>query len=100
MPPRVIEARMGTEIGVEIARTNSEGSAGRDLYPLFYGVARACGPAYESLVAGYLIHPEDPEVSALAVQVLTGHWRVGAKYRKQMDRGLCPQRDIGVWWTG
>ncbi|MCS0605308.1 hypothetical protein NX794_29475 [Streptomyces sp. LP11] len=68
----------------EIAQTLSEGRAGRDLYRLLYAVARAGGPAYESLVAGYLIHPEDPEVSALAVQVLTGHWRVGAKYRKQI----------------
>ncbi|MFD5759870.1 hypothetical protein ACFWAN_30810 [Streptomyces mirabilis] len=68
----------------EIARTISEGRAGRDLYRLLYAVARAGGPAYESLVAGYLIHPEDPEVSALAAQVLTGHWRVGAKYRKQI----------------
>lgn len=68
----------------EIARTISAGLAGRDLYRLLYAVARAGGPAYESLVAGYLVHPEDPEVSALAVQVLTGHWRVGAKYRKQI----------------
>lgn len=66
----------------EIARTISEGRAGRDLYRLLYAVARAGGPAYESLVASYLIYPEDPEVSALAVQVLTGHWRVGAKYSK------------------
>nr|BBJ56317.1 hypothetical protein SAVMC3_89460 [Streptomyces avermitilis] len=44
----------------EIARTISEGRAGRDLYRLLYAVARAGGPAYESLVADYLIHPEDP----------------------------------------
>ncbi|MEV6474114.1 MULTISPECIES: hypothetical protein [Streptomyces] len=68
----------------EIVRTISEGRAGRDLYWLLYAVARAGGPAYESLVAGYLIHPQDPAVSALAVQVLTGHWRVGANYRKQI----------------
>ncbi|MFK0153274.1 hypothetical protein ACIQVK_14550 [Streptomyces sp. NPDC090493] len=68
----------------EIARTISAGRAGRDLYRLLYAVARAGGPAYESLVASYLIHPEDPVVSALAVQVLTGHWRVGGKYRKEI----------------
>ncbi|MFI5800056.1 hypothetical protein [Streptomyces sp. NPDC051677] len=68
----------------EIAQIISEGRAGRDLYQLLYAVARAGGPAYESLVAEYLVHPEDPEVAALAVQVLTGHWRVGAKYRKHI----------------
>ncbi|MER6617848.1 hypothetical protein [Streptomyces xantholiticus] len=67
-----------------IAQTISEGRAGRDLYRLLYAVARAGGPEYESLVAGYLIHAEDPEVSALAVQVLTAHWRVGAKYQAQI----------------
>ncbi|MEU2420156.1 hypothetical protein ABZ619_03685 [Streptomyces sp. NPDC007851] len=69
----------------EIARSISEGRTGRDLYRFLYAVARAGGPAYESLVAGCLIHPEDPEVSALAVQVLTGHWRMGAKYRVPRD---------------
>ncbi|MFD6325789.1 hypothetical protein ACFWOL_23610 [Streptomyces sp. NPDC058442] len=68
----------------EIARTISEGRAGPDLYWLLYAVARAGGPAYEPLIATYLIHPEDPEVSGLAVQVLTGHWRMGAKYSKQI----------------
>ncbi|AWW43014.1 hypothetical protein [Streptomyces cadmiisoli] len=68
----------------EIARTISEGRAGPDIYRLLYAVARAGGPAYESVIADYLIHPEAPEVSALAVQVLTGHWRVGAKYGKQI----------------
>ncbi|MFF1913513.1 hypothetical protein ACFVYE_18160 [Streptomyces sp. NPDC058239] len=67
-----------------IARTITEGRAGRDLHSLLYAVARAGGPAYESLVASYLIYPEDPEVSALAVQTLAGHWRVGAKYSKQI----------------
>ncbi|MFF1680311.1 hypothetical protein [Streptomyces sp. NPDC058256] len=74
----------------EIARTISAGRAGGDLYPLLYAVARAGGPPYESLVADYLIHPEDLEVSALAVQVLTGHWRMGAKYRKQILELLAP----------
>ncbi|MEU1186919.1 hypothetical protein [Streptomyces sp. NPDC005859] len=32
----------------EIARTISEGWAGRDLYRLLYAAARAGGPAYES----------------------------------------------------
>ncbi|MFF1446247.1 hypothetical protein [Streptomyces sp. NPDC058295] len=68
----------------EIAQAMSEGRAGRDLYRPLYAVARAGGPAYEPLVASYLIYPEDPEVSALAVQVLTGHWRVGAAYREQI----------------
>ncbi|MCT7351203.1 hypothetical protein N4P33_03335 [Streptomyces sp. 15-116A] len=75
IPPREV---------VELARTISEGRAGRDLYHLLYAVARAGGPAYEPLIANYLIYPEDPDVSALAVQVLTGHWRVGAKYREQI----------------
>lgn len=75
IPPREVE---------EIARAVSEGRAGRDLFQPLYTAARAGGPAYESLVAGHLIHPEDPEVSALAVQVLTGHWRVGSKYREQI----------------
>ncbi|MEU9245478.1 hypothetical protein [Streptomyces sp. NPDC048385] len=79
----------------EIARTISEGRAGQDLYRLLYVVARAGGPAYESLVAGYLVHPEDPEVSALVVQVLTGHWRVGAKYRTQIIELLgSPEWDL------
>ncbi|MFJ4695557.1 hypothetical protein [Streptomyces sp. NPDC088766] len=68
----------------EIAQTVSEGRAGQDLYQLLYAVARAGGPVYEPLVAKYLIHPDDAEVSALAVQVLTGHWRVGATYRGQI----------------
>ncbi|MFI2511304.1 hypothetical protein [Streptomyces sp. NPDC018972] len=79
----------------EIAQAVSEGRVGQDLYQFLYAVARAGGPAYESLVAKYLIHPEDPEVSALAVQVLTGHWRVGAKYRKQILELLgSPDRDM------
>ncbi|MFF2999452.1 hypothetical protein ACFVTC_33630 [Streptomyces sp. NPDC057950] len=68
----------------EIALAMSEGRAGRNLYRPLYAVARAGGPAYESLVADYVIHPEDPEVSALAVHVLTGQWGVGAKYREQI----------------
>ncbi|KPI22811.1 hypothetical protein ACGFZJ_42090 [Streptomyces sp. NPDC048253] len=68
----------------EIVQAISEGRAGRDLYRPLYAVARAGGPAYESLVAGYVIYPEDPELSALAVHVLTGQWGVGAKYRKQI----------------
>ncbi|MFF1967084.1 hypothetical protein ACFVW5_26345 [Streptomyces sp. NPDC058232] len=68
----------------QIAQAVTECPAGRDLYPRLYAVARAGGPAYEPLIATYLIYPEDPMVSALAVQVLTGHWRVGAKYRKQI----------------
>ncbi|WP_416980829.1 hypothetical protein [Streptomyces sp. T028] len=75
IPPREV---------AEIAQAVSEGRAGRDLYRMLYAVARAGGPAYEPLVAGYLIHPEEPEVSALAVQVLTAHWRVGAKYREEI----------------
>ncbi|MFJ8489004.1 hypothetical protein ACIRBZ_11645 [Streptomyces sp. NPDC094038] len=79
----------------DIARTISDGRAGRDLYRLLYAVARAGGPVYESLVAGYLIHPEVPEVSALAVQVLTGHWRVGANYRKEIIELLgSPEWDL------
>lgn len=69
---------------MEIAQAMSEGRAGRDLYRPLYAVARVGGPAYEPLIASYLIHPEDPEVSAFAVQVLTAHWRVGAKYREQI----------------
>lgn len=68
----------------EIAQAVSEDRAGRNLYRLLYAVSRAGGPIYEPLIAGYLIHPEEPEVSALAVQVLTGHWRVGTKYREQI----------------
>ncbi|MGW0992081.1 hypothetical protein ACWD5V_01950 [Streptomyces sp. NPDC002523] len=68
----------------QIAQAVTECGAGRELYERLYAVARAGGPAYESLIAKYLIHPEDPEVSALAVQVLTVHWRVGAKYREQI----------------
>ncbi|MFB7248921.1 hypothetical protein CW362_31535 [Streptomyces populi] len=68
----------------EITQVISQGAAGHDLYRLLYAVARAGGPAYENLVAGYLIYPQNPEVSALAVQVLTGHWRVGAKYQRQI----------------
>lgn len=68
----------------QIAQAVTECPAGRDLYPRLYAVARAGGPAYEPLIATYLIYPEDPMVSALAVQVLTAHWRVGAKYRKQI----------------
>jgi hypothetical protein len=75
VPPREVE---------EIAEAVSEGRAGVDLYRFLYAVARVGGPVYEPLVARYLIHPEDPEVSALAVQVLTGHWRVGAAYREQV----------------
>ncbi|MFJ7944698.1 hypothetical protein ACIQ6K_13780 [Streptomyces sp. NPDC096354] len=68
----------------QIAQAVTEGRASRELYPRLYAVARAGGPAYEPLIATYLIYPEDPMVSALAVQVLTGHWGVGAKYRKQI----------------
>ncbi|WP_157977595.1 hypothetical protein, partial [Streptomyces triticisoli] len=68
----------------QIAQAVTECRAGPDLYWRLYAVARAGGPAYEPLIATYLIHPEDPEVSALAVQVLTAHWRVGAKYREQI----------------
>ncbi|WP_406353191.1 hypothetical protein OHB56_12230 [Streptomyces sp. NBC_01635] len=68
----------------QIAQAVPECRAGRELYQRLYAVARAGGPAYEPLIATYLIHPEDPEVSALAVQVLTGHWRVGMKYREQI----------------
>lgn len=75
IPPREVE---------EIARAVSEGRAGQDHYQLLYTVARAGGLAYEPLVARHLIHSEDPEVSALAVQVLTGHWRVGSKYGEQI----------------
>ncbi len=42
--------------------------------------SRAGGPAYESLISDCLIHPEDPENSTLAVQVLTGHRRMGARH--------------------
>jgi hypothetical protein len=66
---------------VAVSLNVSEGPAGRALYRLLYDVARAGGPAYESLIARYLIQPEPPEVSALAVQVLTGNGRVGAKYQ-------------------
>ncbi|MEV0696218.1 hypothetical protein [Streptomyces sp. NPDC050388] len=68
----------------QIAQAVTKYRAGRDLYQRLYAVARAGGPAYEPLIATYLIYPEDPEVSGLAVQVLTGHWRVGAKYSKQI----------------
>ncbi|WP_073951243.1 hypothetical protein [Streptomyces kebangsaanensis] len=68
----------------QIAQAVTEYRAGRDLYWRLYAVARAGGPAYEPLIATYLIHPEDPEVSALAVQVLTAHWRAGMKYREQI----------------
>ncbi|MFF3940382.1 hypothetical protein [Streptomyces phaeofaciens] len=68
----------------EIAKAMSEGQAGRNLYRPLYAVARAGGPSYESLVADYVIYPEDPEVSALAVHVLARQWGVGAKYRKQI----------------
>ncbi|MDT0484529.1 hypothetical protein [Streptomyces doebereineriae] len=75
IPPREV---------AEIAQAVSEGRAGQSLYRMLYAVVRAGGPAYEPLVANYLVHPEDPEVSALAIQVLSGHWRVGAKYREQI----------------
>ncbi|MFE7331969.1 hypothetical protein ACFU8W_45255 [Streptomyces sp. NPDC057565] len=68
----------------QIAQAVTECRAGRELYQRLYAVARAGGPAYEPLIAMYLIYPEDPEVSAPAVQVLTAHWRVGAKYSKQI----------------
>lgn len=68
----------------QIAQAVPECRAGRELYRRLYAVARAGGSAYEPLIATYLIYPEDPEVSALAVQVLTAHWRVGMKYREQI----------------
>ncbi|MFB6783264.1 hypothetical protein ACFCX0_39530 [Streptomyces sp. NPDC056352] len=68
----------------QIAQVVTEGRADRELYPWLYAVARAGGPAYEPLIATYLIYPEDPEVSALVVQVLTAHWRMGVKYREQI----------------
>lgn len=68
----------------QIAQAVTECRADRELYQRLYTVVRVGGPAYEPLIATYLIYPEDPEVSALAVQVLTAHWRVGAKYRKQI----------------
>ncbi|MGW6796641.1 hypothetical protein [Streptomyces chartreusis] len=82
--PRAKDGKILPQEIKEIAQTITDGKAGHDLYRLLYAVARAGGPAYEPLVAKYLIHPSDPEVSALAVQVLTGHWRVGAKYRKEL----------------
>lgn len=81
----------------QIAQAVTECRAGRELYQRLYAVARAGGPAYEPLIAAYLIYPEDPEVSALAVQVLTAHWRVGAKYRKQILELL--GSPSGTWMT-
>jgi hypothetical protein len=86
IPPREVK---------QIAQAVTEGRPGRELYQRLYAVARAGGPAYEPLIATYLIYPEDPEVSALAVQVLTAHWRVGAKYRKQIIELLgSPEWDL------
>lgn len=82
----------------EIARTISEGRAGRDLYSLLY----AGGPAYESLVAGHTESMRPPE------GVTRSEWSQGllrvARDRLHTqplpDRGLCAQREIGVGWTG
>ncbi|MCX4430328.1 hypothetical protein OG834_04725 [Streptomyces mirabilis] len=81
----------------QIAQAVTECQAGRELYQRLYAVARAGGPAYEPLIATYLIYPQDPAVSALAVQVLTAHWRVGAKYTKQILELLGPPS--GTWMT-
>ncbi|MFF3312813.1 hypothetical protein [Streptomyces sp. NPDC002952] len=78
----------------QIAQTVTECRSGRELYQRLYAVARAGGPEYEPLIAAHLIYPEDPEVSALAVQVLTAHWKVGMKYRRQILELLgSPERD-------
>ncbi|MGJ3559299.1 hypothetical protein ACR6C2_13325 [Streptomyces sp. INA 01156] len=77
----------------EIARAISEGRPG----PLLAVVRGGpCGrPGIRAADRHLSDPPRGPEVSGLAVQVLTGHWRMGAKYSQQiLDLLGSPEWDL------
>jgi hypothetical protein len=67
----------------EIVRTISSGE-GEDLYTLIQVLGRAGSPKYRKIVEPYLHDVGDPQLSALAVQVLCGTWELAAEYRSEL----------------
>ncbi len=62
-------------------------------YTLLYIIGRSYAKSYRKLVESYLEYPEDPELSALALQILCGFWGDTPHYLDQVLRFI-----YGVDW--
>lgn len=58
------------------------------LYRQVYILGRSFARRYENLIADYLVYPDEPEVSAIALSVLCAHWKLGRKYRGYLLAGM------------
>jgi hypothetical protein len=78
---------------LEVVRMVTSNEDLDSLYTLVQILGKAGSPKYRKIVEPYLNNVGDPQLSALAVQVLCWHWGLAGEYRDKLLRFL-----KGVEW--